>query len=180
MTARNLAGLYGLAVLEWSDVTSTLDRELGTESGADGPGTQRFWLTTLDPDGSPHVTGVGALWADGAFWFKSGTDARKGRNLARDPRCALSLAAGPYDLVVEGTASIVTDPGTVADLVSRWDAQGWPVSVDETGIGLTAPFSAPSAGPPPWHAFRIAATRATAVLAVEPGGATTWDFEPGS
>jgi hypothetical protein len=67
MTARNLADLYDLPTLEWSDVTSTLDEELSPPPGSEGPGDQRFWLTTLDRDGAPHVTGVGALWTDGAF-----------------------------------------------------------------------------------------------------------------
>jgi hypothetical protein len=35
-----------------------------------------------------------------------------------------------------------------------------------------AEFSAPSAGPPPWFVYRIAASAMTAVLTVEPGGAT--------
>ena len=30
------------------------------------------WLTTLGQDGSPHVTAVGALRADDAFWFETG------------------------------------------------------------------------------------------------------------
>jgi hypothetical protein len=30
--------------------------------------------------------GVGALWVDGAFWFETGEETRKGKNLARDPR----------------------------------------------------------------------------------------------
>jgi hypothetical protein len=62
-------------------------------------------LTTINADGSPHVTGVGALWVHGSFWFETGERTRKGRNLARDPRCALSIAAQEFGLVVEGTAS---------------------------------------------------------------------------
>jgi hypothetical protein len=43
---------------------------------------------------------------------------RKGRNLARDPRCALSVAAMEFDLVVEGEATLVTDPATMAVLAA--------------------------------------------------------------
>ena len=42
------------------------------------------------PRWHPHVTGVGALWVDGSFWFETGERTRKGRNLARDPRCTLA------------------------------------------------------------------------------------------
>ncbi len=39
-------------------------------------------------------------------------------------------------------------------------------------------FSAPSAGPSPWHVYRIAAHRVTALATIEPGGATRWTFDP--
>jgi hypothetical protein len=116
------------------------------------------------------------LWIDEAFWFETGERSRKGRNLARDPRCALSLATSTFDLVVEGVASKVTDPATVAVMAGHWAAEGWPCHVDESGTALTAPFSAPSAGPPPWHVYRITVRTATALSTVEPGGATRWTF----
>ena len=41
---------------------------------------------------------------------------------------------------------------------------------------LTADFSAPSAGKPPWHIYRITPKAATALVVTEPGGATRWLF----
>ena len=58
---------------------------------------------------------------------------RKGRNLARDPRCALSVAAMEFDLVVEGEATLVTDPATVAGMAALWAAGGWPARADDPG-----------------------------------------------
>jgi hypothetical protein len=105
-------------------------------------------LATINSDGSLHVDGGGARWVDGAFRFETGQSKRKGRNLARDPRCTLSVAALDFDLVVDGEASLVTDPPTVAAMAEHWAAGGWPCGVDDSGIALTAEFSAPSAGPP--------------------------------
>jgi hypothetical protein len=119
---------------------------------------------------------VGALWVDGAFWFETGERTRKGKNLGRDPRCTLSLATHQFDLVVEGEAAKVTDPSTVAAMAVRWNEEGWPARVDETGRALTADYSAPSAGPPPWTVYRLSPHRATALQTVEPGGATRWYF----
>ena len=133
-------------------------------------------MATVHPDGSPHVTGVGALWVDGAFWFETGGASRKGRNLAGDPRCTLSVATQEFDVVIEGDARRVTDHAAVADMAARWAAEGWPARVDETGEALTAEFSAPSAGRPPWFVYRITARAATALGTVEPGGATRWRF----
>jgi hypothetical protein len=39
-----------------------------------------------------------------------------------------------------------------------------------------APYSAPSAGPPPWHVYEFTITTAFAVASAEPHGATRWDF----
>src|SRR6266498_1602355 len=148
--AENLADLYELPPLEWEAVTSRLDEGLTQAPGKGGPDHHTCWLATIDPDGSPHVTGVGALWAEETFWFETGDRTRKGRNLARDPRCTLSVATREFDLVVQGDVHRVTDPQTVAAMAARWAAGGWPCRVDETGQALTADYSAPSAGPPPW------------------------------
>jgi hypothetical protein len=91
----------------------------------------------------------------------------------------LSLATHEFDLILEGDAHQVTDPPTVAAMAQRWVAGGWPARVDDTGRALTAEFSAPSAGPPPWHVYRITPRAATALATVEPGGATRWRFQAG-
>lgn len=176
MEARNLAELYDLDTLAWDKITARLDAGFEQAPGSGGPDRHTCWLATIDADGSPHVTGVGALWVDGSFWFETGRTTRKGRNLARDPRCTISLATDVFDLVVEGEAELVTDPDTVAAMAKRWADGGWPTEVDESGTALTAPFSAPSAGKPPWHVYRIVTREATAVETVAPGGATHWSF----
>ena len=129
------------------------------------------------PGRDPHVNGIGALWVDGAFWFETGEQSRKAKNLARDPRCTLSVATQEFDLVVDGDAHQVTEPATVAAMAERWAAEGWPAHVDETGRALTAEFSAPSAGPPPWFVYRLTPRRATALATIDPGGATRWTFD---
>ena len=116
MRTKNLADLYDLPPVEWSAVTDRLARNITQAPGTGGPDRHTWWLTTLDDDGSPHTTGLGAEWVDGSFFFETGRTTRKGRNLARDPRCTLAIALKEFDLVVEGTASIVTDPGLVARL----------------------------------------------------------------
>jgi PPOX class probable F420-dependent enzyme len=174
--ARNLADLYELPVVDWARIEARLGEGLSQAPNAGGPDRHTCWLATIDADGRPHLTGVGALWVDGAFWFETGERTRKGRNIARDPRCTLSVATHEFDLVVEGDAHMVTDPATVADMAGRWAAAGWPARVDESGTALTAEYSAPSAGRPPWRVYRMVPAAATAVQTVEPGGATRWTF----
>ncbi len=176
METTNLDTIYGSPPLDWGRIEGRLDAGVSQAPDTGGPNRHTCWLATINRDGSPHLTGVGALWADGTFWFETGGDTRKGRNLARDPRCTLSLATQEFDLVVEGEARRVTDRPTVAAMATRWAAEGWPARVDDSGQALTADFSAPSAGPPPWFVYRLTAHTATAVGTMEPGGATRWRF----
>src|SRR6476619_176860 len=120
MHAKNLAELYELPILDWEPIESRLKGPLTQAPGSGGPDRHTCWLATINPDGSPHVTGVGAQWVDGAFWFETGEHTRKGRNVARDPRCTVSVATHEFDLIVEGEAHRVTEPATVAAVAERW------------------------------------------------------------
>jgi hypothetical protein len=176
MDAKNLADLYNLPTLDWAPIEARLEQGVTQAPGTGGPDRHTCWLATINADGSPHVTGIGGDWFEGAFWLAMGERTRKGRNLARDARCTLSVATHDFDLVVEGEAQRVTDPDAVAAMAARAAAGGWPARVDDTGTALTAEFSAPSAGPPPWAVYRLTPQRATALATVDPGGATRWDF----
>ena len=86
--------------------------------------------------------------------------------------CTLSLATHEFDLVVDGEAELVTDPPTVAALAAELGRRrAGPARSTRAASRSPPPFSAPSAGPPPWHVYRIVA-RSAALATVEPGGAT--------
>ncbi len=162
--------------MEWSKVEAGLRSAVSQAPKTGGPDRHTCWLTTIDPDGKPHVTPVGALWIDDAFWFQTGKGTRKAKNLVRDARCSLSVATHDFDLVVEGEAERVADRESIAKLADAYAAQGWPAEVHESGTGLTAPFNAPGTGPPPWFLYRITAKTAKLVGTVEPGGAERFTF----
>jgi hypothetical protein len=50
----------------------------------------------------------------------------------------------------------------------------WAAGVE--GDAFTAPFSAPSAGPPPWNLYYFTLRTAFGVASAEPHGATRWRF----
>ena len=173
METINLGARDGLPPVDWAAVVEKLDAR--SAPAPDAPNSRTTWLATLNEDGSPHVTAVGALWLDGAFWFQTGAT-RKGRNVARDPRCSVAVSVRDADVVVEGNAVRVTDPGALARIARAWADGGWPAEPDEGGAGITAPFNAPSQGPPPWNVYRIEPRSVTAVVATEPGGLMRYRF----
>jgi hypothetical protein len=70
----------------------------------------------------------------------------------------------------------VTEPEALARIAKAWADNGWPAEPDPTGAGITAPFNAPSQGPPPWHVYRVEPRTATVVSNAEPGGLTRFRF----
>ena len=173
MDSINLGAAEGLPPVDWAAIVAKL--EAGTPPAQDAHNSRTTWLATVNEDGSPHLTAVGAVWLDGTFWFQTG-DTRKGRNVARDPRCSISVSVLDADVVVEGDAARVTDRAAVARVAKKWADGGWPVEPDESGTGITAPFNAPSQGPPPWTVYRIEPRSAIVALGVEPGGLTRFRF----
>jgi hypothetical protein len=159
--------IYGHPPIPWSRAEGQLET-------ASGGMEAHFFLSTVRPDGRPHVAGVGALWVDGKFYVVSGPATRKSRNLAERADCVISVNLPDLDLVVEGTARQVTDEPTLERLAERFRAQGWPATVKEGAF--TGPYSAPSAGPPPWDLYEITPRIAFGVATAEPHGATRWRF----
>jgi hypothetical protein len=163
---KNLDG-YGNDALPWTRAHDALAQ------GTTGPGTPHF-LGTVGPDGRPHVAGVGAVWLDGDLYFTSNLAARKARNVAANPACTVAVKLAGIDLTLFGTAVREGDAATLERIAAIYRDGGWPAEV--AGDALTAPFSAPSAGPPPWHVFRFIYERIVGVANAEPWGATLWDF----
>ena len=157
---------YGNAPLAWSRARDLL--------AANPPQPGTYFLGTVGPDGRPHAAGTGALWHDGDFYVVSGPGTRKSRNLAANPACTVVVSLAGMDLTFEGEATRVTDAPTLEALAGRYREVGWPVDV--AGDAFTAPYTAPSGGPPPWYLYRVTYHTAFGVASAEPHGATRWRF----
>lgn len=88
-----------------------------------------FWLSTVRPDGRPHVTPLLAAWSLGGMCFTTGGQERKARNLDRNPHCVLTTGTNALtglDVVIEGVASPVGDrlerERAVADFETKYGA----------------------------------------------------------
>lgn len=100
-------------------------------------GAEVYWLTTVRPDGRPHVTPLIAVWLDSALYFTTGPDERKGRNLKQNRQVVITTGcntlSGGLDLVVEGEAAIVNDEAHLQRLVdafaAKYGSRNWNFSV---------------------------------------------------
>ena len=85
------------------------------------------WLVTLRPDGRPHTTPVVPVWAENAMHFTTGDDEQKGVNLRANDRALLQVGRldweGGLDIVVEGQASLASDPALLSQLAIAWRAR---------------------------------------------------------
>ncbi len=93
---------------------------------------QVYWLSTVRPDGRPHVTPLLSVWLDGALYFCTGPDERKAKNLAGNPHCVLTTGSNALDegldLVVEGDAARLSDEaalGRIADAYEKKYGSDW-------------------------------------------------------
>ena len=72
-----------------------------------------YWISTVRPNGSPHVTPLIGIWTEGRFHFCTGAAERKGRNLAANPKCVVTTGSNGIgeglDIVVEGRAVRMRD-----------------------------------------------------------------------
>jgi hypothetical protein len=163
--AKNLDG-YGAEILQWDEVRNAL--------AGQHPAETPFFLSTLSPAGQIHTAGIGPSWFEGDFYIVTGLGTRKGKDLVAKPECTLATRLQGFDVTLSGKATIVRDSATLEAVSAVFREGGWPAEVE--GDAFTAPYSAPSAGPPPWHLFRFTFTDVVALGTTESGGATKWRF----
>src|SRR5262245_62831455 len=91
----------GAVATEWQETRRILET------------AELFWISTVRPDGRPHVTPLPAVWRDDILYFCTGAEEQKGVNLARNPQCALTTGNNEWksglDVGVEGAARVERD-----------------------------------------------------------------------
>ena len=86
-----------------------------------------FWLSTVRPDGRPHVTPLITVWLDDVLYFCTGPDERKAKNLAMNPSCILTTGCNTLgeglDVVLEGDAVTVRHEGQLQRVADAYVAK---------------------------------------------------------
>ena len=137
----------------WTDTTGVLE------------GAELYWLTTVRADGRPHVTPLIGVAEDGAVHFCTGLREQKARNLEHRKDVALTTGTNTWaqglDVVVEGSAVRVTDPGALQRLADAYEGKygrEWHWEVEDEMF--------------------VAGTNAAAVFRIEPAKVLAFAKEP--
>lgn len=134
-----------------------------------------YWLTTVRPNGTPHVRPVLAVWVDGGLFFCAGANTRKARNLARNSRCVVTVEEEPLDLVVEGNAAKLRDAAMLRRVAAAYASiYDWHVTVRDGAFHDAE--GAPTAGPPPYDVYEVTPTVAFGFGTDETLVPTRWRF----
>jgi general stress protein 26 len=109
----------GRGLLPWTWATERLTR------------VRTYWIATTRSNGRPHAMPVWGIWLDDAFYFSTGAQSRKARNLAANPYCVVGIELDDEAISVEGRASLVTDPFVIQRFVEtygskyHWNMEGF-------------------------------------------------------
>ena len=133
-----------------------------------------FWVSSVRPDGRPHVTPVVAVWMEGALYFSSGPAEQKSRNLAANVHCAVTTGSNTWDegvdIVLHGEVEIVRDLSRlqrVADAFLTKYGNDWAFEVADDGT-----FNGPGGA----LVYQLKPTQALGFGKGHPFSHTRWDF----
>jgi len=97
---------------------------------------RNYWIGTSGPDGSPHAAPVWGVWSEGLFYFSTGKESRKARNLATNPAVVVHIeGAGREIVILEGTAQEISDASVLQPVWEaynskyNWSVEGYPFFV---------------------------------------------------
>lgn len=147
----------------WADVLEEVQRSF------------TFWIATVRPRGRPHVVPVLAVLNAGALHFAAGPTTQKARNLANDPAATVTTQSRRFDLVLEGLAHRVSTAEALTTVADAYASKyGWEVQADD---GALHGDGAPTAGPPPYHVFRLTLHQAFGFPTSDDATPTRWTFQ---
>jgi Pyridoxamine 5'-phosphate oxidase len=69
--------------------------------------SRQYWIATTRPDGTPHLMIIWGVWMEESFWFSTGRDSRKGRNLALNPTCVIGTDDAAKAVILEGKVELI-------------------------------------------------------------------------
>lgn len=85
-----------------------------------------YILSTTKPDGRPHAMPIWGVWVENRFYFSTGAESRKAKNLAHNPHCVINVEIAHGSVIVEGQALPISPDEVSAQAFSDYLTQyGW-------------------------------------------------------
>ncbi len=66
---------------------------------------RNYWLSTVRPDGRPHVVPRWGVWLDNRFYYDGAATTVHARNAEQNPACTMTLESGTEVVIVEGRST---------------------------------------------------------------------------
>jgi PPOX class probable F420-dependent enzyme len=85
--------------------------------------SRNYWICSTRPDGRPHAAPVWGVWHEGALYFGSDPESRKGRNIAHNPEIAVHLESGDNAVMLEGRVVVENDAAALAPVQKAYAAK---------------------------------------------------------
>jgi hypothetical protein len=85
--------------------------------------SHNYWIATTRPDGRAHLMLVWGVWWEGAFWFTTGPNTRKAKNIAALQFCSVGTERADEAVILEGIPHEVVDRGVWKQLVTVYNAK---------------------------------------------------------
>jgi hypothetical protein len=119
----------GVGPSAWTDAVAVLEK------------AEVYWISTVRPEGRPHVVPLVGVWTNDAFYFATGPAERKALNLQVNPHTVITTGtnafAKGYDVVLEGDAARITDHDhlqRIADAYLAKYGSVWAFTVHDQGF----------------------------------------------
>ncbi len=90
-----------------------------------------IWLTSVRPDGRPHLVPVWFAWLGGKLYICTDPRSVKARNIGANPHVALSLENGSHAVICEGTAAALVPPWPPEVAAAFKEKYDWDITTDE-------------------------------------------------
>ena len=92
--------------------------------------SHNYWVATTKPDGAPHVMPVWGIWVGSVFYFSTGRESRKAKNLRANPRCIVCTEKSREAVILDGTAEEVKDSDLLKKLGAPYHKKYKPWKLD--------------------------------------------------
>jgi nitroimidazol reductase NimA-like FMN-containing flavoprotein (pyridoxamine 5'-phosphate oxidase superfamily) len=102
--------------------------------------SHNYWLTSVRPDGRPHVMPVWGVWLDGAWYFSTSMTSRKGRNLNANSKCVVCNQDAAEAVILEGTAQRLKEDEIPSQVLSDYKKKyDWEIDLKQGPLWKVIP-----------------------------------------